>query len=450
MIRIAIAAGSEKRRRILKREIEKKADLEVVACTALTEAFLHQLSPTHADVLLVDLVTDDEPSPELFQRLLATKGVPIIFNDNDSEQSPITATWVEKLIDKMASLVSDNRPQNAPLDSDGLDDDFDSFTASTGPTIKPKKPKAVDNPEPGLAIDFEEELGIPTLSELGSEGAERKQVVDAETPDDSPVQTPPDKHEPTPTPVRFKPLVSEPVTEAQPKQAEQVHSSAPARAHTVSSSEEIQSLYPGADETAINSSGPDLWVLGASIGGPQAVKRFLGALPEKFEMSFLLVQHIGVNFVDLLADQLERSTPFSVKRAEEGDKHQSQQVLVAPADLYLSFHLSGDIHLKHRDKPTIYTPCIDEVLEEVAEHYPGANAVIFSGMGDDGAKGIHAIAKAGGIIWAQDAESCIISSMPDCARNQKLVSYSGTPEQLAHQLISAVKKSDYDMQQGVS
>jgi chemosensory pili system protein ChpB (putative protein-glutamate methylesterase) len=55
-------------------------------------------------------------------------------------------------------------------------------------------------------------------------------------------------------------------------------------------------------------------------------------------------------------------------------------------------------------------------------------------MGDDGARGCEAIAESGGVVWAQDIASCVVSSMPDQARKTGKVSYSANPEQLAKQL----------------
>ena len=63
-----------------------------------------------------------------------------------------------------------------------------------------------------------------------------------------------------------------------------------------------------------------------------------------------------------------------------------------------------------------------------------AGTIIFSGMGDDGARGCEAIAEHGGVVWAQDIASCVVSSMPDQARKTGKVSFSANPEQLAKRL----------------
>ncbi|KAB7628134.1 chemotaxis protein CheB, partial [Alkalilimnicola sp. S0819] len=96
-----------------------------------------------------------------------------------------------------------------------------------------------------------------------------------------------------------------------------------------------------------------------------------------------------------------------------------------------------------------YAPSIDSVMEEVARRY-GANggAIIFSGMGDDGARGCQAVAGAGGLVWAQDSASCAIDSMPSCARNTGVVAHSAPPEALARDLAAHLAKTAQRVESG--
>ena len=108
---------------------------------------------------------------------------------------------------------------------------------------------------------------------------------------------------------------------------------------------------------------------------------------------------------------------------------------MAPADKQLSFTDDGFIVLKPAAPGAVYSPSIDNVMNEVARRFgKKAGTIIFSGMGDDGKIGCEAIAENGGIVWAQDIASCVVSSMPDHARKTGKVSYSAKPEQLAKHL----------------
>ena len=178
-----------------------------------------------------------------------------------------------------------------------------------------------------------------------------------------------------------------------------------------------------------------VWVLGASIGGPQAVKRFLSAIPVNLPVAFILAQHIGKEFIGLLAEQLNTVAPFEVLLAQPGHILRHQQVVLAPVEEQLTINVKGEIELYPAAASSLYRPSIDAVMVEIAKRYRNnAGAIIFSGMGDDGVKGSRAVTEQGGLVWAQDAASSMIDGMPGQARKAGGVSLSATPEILAQQL----------------
>lgn len=180
-----------------------------------------------------------------------------------------------------------------------------------------------------------------------------------------------------------------------------------------------------------------VWVLGASLGGPEAVKRFLKALPEDVPAAFILAQHLGANFISLLAEQLDRHTPLEVLTPREGHVLRHQQVLVSPVNQRVWINSIGALELENIADETPYTPSIDRVVSDVARRYgQRAGAIIFSGMGDDGALGCYEMGNLGGQIWTQSAETCVVSSMPDHVRRVCGADYTGAPEQLAHNLAT--------------
>lgn len=179
----------------------------------------------------------------------------------------------------------------------------------------------------------------------------------------------------------------------------------------------------------------NIWVLGASLGGPQAVRQFLGAVEAELPVAFILAQHIGANHISLLAEQLDRVTKFKVLPGNSGHLLRHHEVVLVPADKLLSVTEDGYIALAPAPPKMIYSPSIDNVMTAVAERYgQKAGTIVFSGMGDDGAKGVVDIAKHGGVVWAQDVESCVISSMPDQARKTDCVTFSANPQALARHL----------------
>lgn len=178
-----------------------------------------------------------------------------------------------------------------------------------------------------------------------------------------------------------------------------------------------------------------VWVLAASLGGPAMVKEFLTELPNDLPIAFLLAQHIGASYIDLLAEQLDRATQWKVISAKEGLRVNYHEVILAPTNKRILIDDEGIIVFNAVTNSSVYAPSIDTIMQDIALQY-GANsgAIIFSGMGNDGEAGCEIIAKHGGIVWAQDPNSCIISSMPDHARKTGNVSFTGTPKELANKL----------------
>lgn len=186
----------------------------------------------------------------------------------------------------------------------------------------------------------------------------------------------------------------------------------------------------------------NVWVLGASLGGPDALKRFLIHIPEELPVAFIIAQHLGENFVSLLAEQLDRYTEFKVIVPKVGHVLRHNEVLVAPTDERLSINPIGAVEFNEITEVSIYSPSISSVINDVVVRYKGkAGAIIFSGMCDDGVEGCKELAAKGGQIWVQDPESCVISAMPESVAKAVSVDFSGTPEKLAKQLVSFYKNT---------
>jgi chemosensory pili system protein ChpB (putative protein-glutamate methylesterase) len=202
---------------------------------------------------------------------------------------------------------------------------------------------------------------------------------------------------------------------------------------------------PAAPKMPVSTAGVlRVWVLGASIGGPQAVKSFLNAIPVELPIAFVLAQHIGTGFATLLAQQLDSTAAFQVIPAQSGHSLRHHQVVLAPVEEDLVINAEGQLELKSfTQDDRLYRPSIDAIMTNVAQRFGRhAGAVIFSGMGNDGLRGAQSIVEHGGVVWAQDAESCLISSMPDHARKAGLVSFNGTPEALAKRLVEQLSHVD--------
>lgn len=176
----------------------------------------------------------------------------------------------------------------------------------------------------------------------------------------------------------------------------------------------------------------ELWVLGASIGGPEALRVFLSALDQEIAMAFILVQHIGIEFIQLMTGQLNQVSDVSVRCAIEGDELRPGQVLVVPTGKRLLINKRHRIHLEDLPEKTPYSPCIDQVLNSVLESFGAdTHAIIFSGMANDGIQGAAAMMERGCEVWVQSPETCVVSSMVEGSLKAGGVTYSGSPTDLA-------------------
>jgi len=182
---------------------------------------------------------------------------------------------------------------------------------------------------------------------------------------------------------------------------------------------------------------PWLVVLGASIGGPKAVTRFLQALPVDVPVTFLLAQHISEAFQDLLVEQLDRCSRWPVALLGDSQAIEAGQVWLVPAECSIEVDDKGAVRRSNRTWRSSHRPDIDAVLYSVARRFgERCGVILFSGLGADGSQGCDAVSQNDGFIWAQSAESCVISNMPEAARRCCRVELSGSPEELAQALVT--------------
>ena len=183
-------------------------------------------------------------------------------------------------------------------------------------------------------------------------------------------------------------------------------------------------------------------MLGASLGGPEALKRFLSEIPADLPVAFIIAQHLGEKFVSLLAEQLDRYTEFNVFVPDNGHVVRHHEVLVTPTDVHIDINPIGAVELKEINESIKYTPSINHAIFHIAKRYKSnAGAIIFSGMCDDGVEGCEKLVANGGQVWVQDPESCVISAMSESVSKSVPVKFTGTPETLAQQLISLYKET---------
>jgi two-component system, chemotaxis family, response regulator WspF len=161
---------------------------------------------------------------------------------------------------------------------------------------------------------------------------------------------------------------------------------------------------------------PPLVAIGSSTGGPKALAKILSGFPEGLEASFIICQHVDLQFAQGLAQWLDSQTPLKVVLARDGMKPETGVVLVAGTNDHLVlgedriFHYTAD----PRDYP--YRPSVNTFFESLKKYWPRKDvAVLLTGMGRDGGEGLTALRKAGWHTIVQDEKTSIVYGMPAAA-----------------------------------
>ena len=138
-----------------------------------------------------------------------------------------------------------------------------------------------------------------------------------------------------------------------------------------------------------------------------------------------------------LISWLRHRCALPIKIADDGDVLQSGHVLFAPTSAHLKVRPGGRVRL-HDDEPVMgCRPSVDVAFLSVARAY-GARAagVLLTGMGTDGAAGLLAIRRAGGVTLVQDEASCAIFGMPRAAIDLGAAQHVLPPAGIARSLLA--------------
>lgn len=185
---------------------------------------------------------------------------------------------------------------------------------------------------------------------------------------------------------------------------------------------------------------PRLIAIGASTGGPQVLQTLFEHLPASFPCPILCVQHISAGFLEGLVSWLDAQSPLRIKIAEAGETARAGTIYFPPENLHLEIDARG--RLSGSDAPAVdgHKPSVTATFESVARHYGrGALGILLTGMGSDGAAGLEAIQRAGGVTIAQNEASCVVFGMPKQAIARGAAQFVLAPSEIAATLLGLTK-----------
>ena len=158
-----------------------------------------------------------------------------------------------------------------------------------------------------------------------------------------------------------------------------------------------------------------LVVLGASTGGPRALRRMLRNC-DLGQWAMAIAQHMPAMFTSEFAARLARKTGRIVEEGRQGQRLAAGHVTVAPGGFHMELFTKGGWPLVRLIPPETdprYVPSVDRLFESAARAVGSRLvAVVLTGMGRDGLRGAKAVKEAGGLVIAEHASTAVVYGMP--------------------------------------
>src|SRR3954469_19620219 len=157
--------------------------------------------------------------------------------------------------------------------------------------------------------------------------------------------------------------------------------------------------------------------IGASAGGLEALQHFFDNVGGGTRMAFVVVQHLSPDFKSLMDELLARHTKLPIHLVENGMVVEAGHVYLIPPKKEMIIS-GGRLLLSERDRQHELSLPIDVFFRSLAQDCgPRAAAIVLSGTGSDGSRGICDVHEAGGLVIVQDLESAQFDGMPRTAHD---------------------------------
>ncbi len=189
----------------------------------------------------------------------------------------------------------------------------------------------------------------------------------------------------------------------------------------------------------------EIITIGISTGGPNALTQMLPRLPGNIGVPVVIVQHMPPVFTKSLAASLDAKCALTVKEAVDRETLQNNTVYIAPGGKQMKLVASADgtnrqIKITSDPPENSCRPSADYLFRSVGDYYVGrTTAVIMTGMGSDGTKGLQILNQKGATIIAQDEASCVVFGMPKAPIESGLADVIAPLNKIADEIVKTLR-----------
>ncbi len=180
--------------------------------------------------------------------------------------------------------------------------------------------------------------------------------------------------------------------------------------------------------------------VGASAGGLEALEKFFDNMRPDSGLAFVVIQHLSPDFKSLMDELLRRHTDIAIHRVEDGMKVEPNSIYLIPPKKEMIIS-GGRLLLTDKDPTQGLSLPIDTFFRSLAQDAGElAIAVVLSGTGSDGSRGIREIHEAGGLVIVQSVETAKFDGMPRSAVDTGTVDAVLAPEEIPEALLKYVSQ----------
>lgn len=450
--RILVVDDSAFMRKIISDLIVQDPQFTIVATAENGEEAIQSVTKWKPDAVTLDLEMPLMNGLEALQHIMKDSPIPIIMLSGISEDN--TRDTIKALqygafdfIRKPSSVISHDINQVGELLLEKLK--IAVLTKRHQPVIQiqetelsktdiPIEPSPINKSEPQKFEDTPPKPAAPVISErkkpLLQPSKDKLPQVRATTPLHKPnLDTVPSKQVPV---QKAKPALSPPSTP--PKE-------------TAAKAKAVQPRVVQPPDAGVKKSSGTaasfrhIVAIGTSTGGPRALHEVICSLPANFPSPVLVVQHMPPKFTKSLAQRLDSFSSLQVVEATNGEKVSAGVVYIAPGGHHMELGKDIDgyrIRLTEQPLRNGHRPSVDVLFESLIDHQElKRHAVIMTGMGSDGAKGMMQLAQSGAVSTiAESEETCVVYGMPRCAIEGGHVRTVLPLQHIASELVHAVLK----------